>query len=227
MDDFYTKSAEDNYFLNYARRAERARRRPIERHSLQYIGYYDLDWEMSAKRLPIPFKSKKALSFMYRTWMRGVLPVDLERVLLDGFGGGIPIHINVYPVIPGLLHDPKNLIGSEAQYWMRFGCRVVYVPVSKAAYEYLMKFSEEFQPQPGDKSPRAYNRSTFDVVIKPHSAYATRKIDGLDWAYMRFATEILSRQTEEWYKKDRHIHLLGDEQSSYLFPDWFLETCRL
>lgn len=84
-----------------------------------------------------------------------------------------------------------------------------------------MEVAEEFR-----RKSKYYDRPSFDVVIKPNWLFGVKKIDGRDWAYMRFKTETLPRQREEWYEIDRNIYLFGDEQFSYLFPDWFLETCQ-
>jgi hypothetical protein len=91
--------------------------------------------------------------------------------------------------------------------------------VPKAIYDDLMGLAKEFEKHP-------YNRSTFDVVIKPNWLFGVKKINGNQWAYMRFKTETLPRQRDEWYKHDRHIYLLNDPAYPGLFEDWFLETCQ-
>jgi hypothetical protein len=156
--------------------------------------------------------------------MRGDLPKDLEKTLIGGSGklyGVVPQYLDVFPFYPGLLDDPHNLVGLEAQYWMTWGIRYVYVPVARETYDYLMEVAEEFRIK-----SKYYDRASFDVLIKPNWLCGVKKIDGRDWAYMRFKTETLSRQREEWYELDRDIHLLGDEQFKHRFPDWFLETCQ-
>ena len=195
-------------------------RPPIERHTLKYVSYTEAD----RLRLPIPLKSDKALVLRYRTCMRGDLPKDLEKALVGESGklhGVVPQYLEVFPFYPGLLDDPHNLIGLEAQYWMTWGTRYVYAPVTRETYGYLMAVAEEFRIK-----SKYYDRASFDVVVKPNWLFGVKKIDGRDWAYMRFKAETLPRQREEWYELDRYIHLFGDEKFSHLFPDWFFETCQ-
>lgn len=195
-------------------------RPPIERHTLTYVSYTDAD----RLRLPIPARNDKVLALQYRSYMRGDLPKDLERTLIGASGklyGVVPKYLHVFPVYPGLLDDPQNLIVQEALYWMTWGTRYVYAPVTRETYDYLMKVAEEFRIK-----SKYYDRASFDVVIKPNWLYGVKKVDGRDWAYMRFKTETLPRQREEWYELDRDIHLLRDEQFKHKFPEWFLDTCQ-
>lgn len=54
-------------------------RPPIERHALSSIAY-----GKPKTFLPVPIKSKEALCFSYRTYMRGLMPEDLESALAWG-----------------------------------------------------------------------------------------------------------------------------------------------
>jgi hypothetical protein len=214
-------------------------RPPIERHAIKMIWFGEPD-----KFLPLAIKSKKALLFRYRTYMRGPLPDDLEDALAYGNDKSvfelaheamersrnrarcinfnvIPRYVDVYPIYPGQLDDPKNYVGTEASLWMARNCRIVYAPVPKATYDELMKLYEEGRAQGLPPTP-----SNFDVVIKPNWYFGIKKINGNQWAYMRFKTETLPRQRDEWYEHDRHIHLLNDHAYPGLFEDWFLETCQ-
>lgn len=212
-------------------------RPPIERHRLRSVWY-----GKPRTFLPVPIKGEEALVFGYRTYMRGPLPDDLEYALAYGNDKSVfelaheamersrnrarcinfrvvPEWLEVYPVYPGLLDDPNNYVGIEGSLWMARNCRIVYAPVPKASYDDLMELAKRFEKHP-------YNCSTFDVVIKPNWYFGIKKIHGNQWAYMRFKTETLPRQRDEWYKHDRHIHLLNDHSYPGLFEDWFLETCQ-
>ena len=212
-------------------------RPPLERHALRSIWYGE-----PRTFLPVPIKGKEALCFGYRTYMKGPLPADLEDALAYGNDKSVfelaqeamersrnrvrcinfrvvPEWLEVFPVYPGLLDDPNNYVGTEASLWMARNCRIVYAPVPRATYDDLMRLAEESKAGP-------YNHRTFDVVIKPNWLFGVKKIRGNQWAYMRFKTETLPRQRDEWYKLDAYMHRFGEERSAYLFPDWFLETCQ-